>query len=376
DIRELYAQIEVALAKGRADRQVREALQWYAATLRGVGDSVIVTDDAARVRYLNPAAEALLGWQLSAALGQEADAVIQLRDAGGDRVPSPFQRLLHGGGGALPDDLRLQLPSGETCLVEDSAAPIYGLQGKLLGTVLVLRDIRQRAAAEQRLRRSEERFRNAFDLAPGGMALAAADGRFIQVNAALCRLLRRAPAQLLGRRLDDFAAGEAHTAARMAALDGANSVQFEQCLHAGRGHVWALVSVSALRPDDGGGQLYQLQDISQRKQAERKLARLAHFDALTGLPNRLAIREEAERLIARARRGARRLAVVFLDLDYFKHINDSLGHETGDRLLRVIGKRLRQAVRESDMVGRLGGDEFVVLLPEIDDLADIPKVAA
>ncbi|MET0323126.1 MAG: EAL domain-containing protein [Duganella sp.] len=379
DSRELHAQIEVSLARGRADNQVRDALQWYAATLAGVADSVIVIDADANVRYLNPAAEQLLGWRLADVRGRDIDAVLRLQDEAGNPGASPLRRLLAGDASVMRAGLYVAPRQGGPVLVEDSAAPIHSERGTLLGAVLVLRDIRERAAAEQRLRQSEQRFRNAFDLAPGGMALTGADGRFTEVNAALCRLLGTSAARLAGRRLADFTVGDPGGRAPPAPqrTQPARAVQFEQRLRAqDGGEVWALVSVSQLGPDDSGGQLLQLHDITERKQAERKLARLAHFDALTGLPNRAAISEEIARQIALARRHGQRLAVVFLDLDYFKHVNDTLGHEAGDRLLRVIGRRLRRAVRSSDIVGRLGGDEFVVLLPAITHLTDILKIAA
>jgi diguanylate cyclase (GGDEF)-like protein/PAS domain S-box-containing protein len=379
DSRELHAQIEVSLARGRADNQVRDALQWYVATLAGVADSVIVADADAGVHYLNPAAEQLLGWRLAEVQGRAIDAVLHLQDAAGRPVSSPLRALLAGDTTARQAGLRVAPRQGAPVPVEDSAATILSERGVLLGAVLVLRDIRARAATEQQLRQSEERFRNAFDLAPGGMALTGADGRFTKVNAALCRVLGADATHLAGRRLADFAAGYPDERKLLAALrqpDG-GPVQFEQRLRAQDGsEVWALVSISQLDPDDSGGQLLQLHDITERKRAEQKLARLAHFDALTGLPNRAAISEELARQVALARRHGQRLAVVFLDLDYFKHINDTLGHEAGDRLLRVIGRRLRRAVRSSDLVGRLGGDEFVVLLPAIANLTDLHKIAA
>ncbi len=379
DLRELHAQIEVALAKGRGHRVARDALRWYAATLRCVADAVIVADERARLRFLNPAAERLLGCRLEDVLGQDVDSVLRLQTAAGEPVPCPLRRLLSAGPQpAMPGALLLLPRDGEARAVEDSAAPIHSAQGKLLGAVMVLRDTRARAAAEQQLRQSEERFRNAFDLAPGGMALATPDGTFLEVNDALCRLLRADAAQLANRRLDEFCGAGAAAAPHLQALrDGpGGAVQFELRLSAGGAQVWALVSASLMRQPAGAGTLLlQLHDITERKRAEQRLARLAHHDPLTGLPNRTAISEEIERQIALARRHGRPLAVVFLDLDYFKHVNDSLGHEAGDELLRVIGQRLRAAVRELDMVGRLGGDEFVVVLPEIHALAGIVAIA-
>ena len=117
-------------------------------------------------------------------------------------------------------------------------------------------------------------------------------------------------------------------------------------------------------------------DITERKQAEANIQHLAHHDALTGLANRFSLYARLEQSIADARRNAQSLAVLFLDLDRFKNINDSLGHQVGDDLLVQVGQRLHAAVREADTVARLGGDEFVVVLQGVSGASDTAHVAA
>jgi PAS domain S-box/diguanylate cyclase (GGDEF) domain len=118
-----------------------------------------------------------------------------------------------------------------------------------------------------------------------------------------------------------------------------------------------------------------VQDITDRKETEARLAHLAHHDSLTSLPNRMLLRDRISQAISYGRRHNRLVAVLFLDLDRFKRINDSLGHDVGDRLLQVIAERLRKSVRDGDTVARLGGDEFAIALTDVADVDDVAKVA-
>jgi diguanylate cyclase (GGDEF)-like protein len=119
-----------------------------------------------------------------------------------------------------------------------------------------------------------------------------------------------------------------------------------------------------------------VQDISRRKEAEEALLRMATHDTLTGLPNRLLLQDRLAQAIAMAQRGRRQVGVMFIDLDRFKHVNDSLGHEAGDQLIVEIARRLSSALRESDTVARQGGDEFVVVLADLASPDDAALVAA
>ncbi len=139
--------------------------------------------------------------------------------------------------------------------------------------------------------------------------------------------------------------------------------------------VWQ--NLSALRDSDGKVTQFIgiFSDITQRKEAEQRIARLAHYDALTNLPNRLLFQDRCQHALLKAMREDHRLAVLFLDLDGFKDINDSLGHPVGDKVLQVIAERLLVTVREEDTVARLGGDEFVVVIEEFDNVQDVALVA-
>ena len=131
--------------------------------------------------------------------------------------------------------------------------------------------------------------------------------------------------------------------------------------------------ISAVKNEEGilTHHISVFSDISQIKEAQEKLDHLAHHDPLTGLPNRLLLLERLEQAIKNARRHNRMLAVVFIDLDRFKHVNDSLGHAVGDQLLRSVAGRLQESVREIDTVSRIGGDEFVLLLEDIEKTGDV-----
>lgn len=144
------------------------------------------------------------------------------------------------------------------------------------------------------------------------------------------------------------------------------------------GHiVWILLSVSLVR-DAQGSPIHlvsQIENITDRKRSEEQVLHLAHHDMLTDLPNRRLLQDRLNQAIARARRCHHSIAVMFLDLDDFKKINDSLGHDFGDALLKAAAERLCSCVRSVDTVSRQGGDEFVIVLADISQPQDATLVA-
>jgi diguanylate cyclase (GGDEF)-like protein/PAS domain S-box-containing protein len=233
---------------------------------------------------------------------------------------------------------------------------------------------RQADESSQRLARAERLFEAAFAHAPIGVAiggLSSADrGRLLHVNAALGRMLGRSREELEGALIgglshpDDVGAWEDEA---MAKLDRNESVEFETRYVHKDGHaIWVLVSATPLPDARGRPELAvaQLIDISERKRFEDQLRYLADHDPLTGLLNRQRFDAELERVIAESRRYQRPGALLMLDLDGFKTVNDRFGHPAGDELVRRIAWTLRRAVRDVDIVARVGGDEFALILLE------------
>jgi diguanylate cyclase (GGDEF)-like protein/PAS domain S-box-containing protein len=240
--------------------------------------------------------------------------------------------------------------------------------------------------AARRARHNETRFRRAFDDAPIGMCLVSVDeetfGRFLEVNQALVKMTGYSEAELLELTFD----GLTHPADReRSAVESRRLVDGEiaiygmekRYLRADGAELCALVSASVVRDEDDTP-LYcigQIQDITARKQAEAQLAHQALHDPLTGLPNRLLFQDRLRHALARLQRGGSTLGVIFVDVDDFKLINDTLGHEVGDRVLTVVGKRLNRLLRESDTVARFGGDEFTILCEDVEDPAILHEIA-
>ncbi len=238
-------------------------------------------------------------------------------------------------------------------------------------------------SSARRAQQAEERFRTAFDNAPIGMVLGDLETRqVLSVNRALCQILGRDEADLLAidwrsiTHPDDVEREELEYR-RMAGGD-LTPFAIEKRYHRPDGsQVWALFSASVAACDDGRPLLLigQVVDLTARKEAETLLAHRALHDHLTGLPNRALFLELAARAIEVSRRRGSGVAVLFLDLDRFKVINDSLGHEAGDRLLRATADRLAEAVRPTDTVARFAGDEFAVLCEEVASVEDAVGVA-
>jgi diguanylate cyclase (GGDEF)-like protein/PAS domain S-box-containing protein len=233
------------------------------------------------------------------------------------------------------------------------------------------------------LRESEQRFRSAFDHA-AGMGLVAPDGRWIQVNKSLCDMLGFSEAELLLGTFQRIT----HPEDLSLLLEQLNklregtisSLQLEQRFFHKSGQIrWVLLSVATIKDTQShaANLIFQMQDIGNRKQAEKKLVHDAFHDALTGLPNRMFFMDHLKQSVQRVKRQQQApFAVLFLDVDRFKIINDSLGHMVGDQLLIAIANKLRANVRPGDTVARLGGDEFTILLDSLkssDDAIDMAR---
>jgi len=241
--------------------------------------------------------------------------------------------------------------------------------------------------AADTLRLSEQRHRLLADHASDVIWVLDLQGRFTYVSPSVTRLSGHAPAELLGRTLPQaMAPGSAPQAAALLAealaamAAGAPCPEFRGELELAckdGSTVWTEVGTSGLRNDDGRytGLLGVSRDIGERRRAEQRMRHMAQHDPLTGLPNRALFSDRLHLALAAARRDRMPLALMFVDLDHFKPVNDRHGHAVGDALLRQVALRMQQAVRASDTVARIGGDEFVVLLRSVDTAAHALAVA-
>ena len=244
------------------------------------------------------------------------------------------------------------------------------LPGRRTGGAARDDDRRVPAAA---LREAEVRFQRAFDSAPIGMALIAADGRCLQVNQALCEITGYQRAELVSLNLRDITyvddQGEDNEQLARLLTGEMPSYQIEKRYVRATGEVmWALLSVSVVRDDAGEPVyfVYHVQDITDRRRFESDLSHLAHHDPLTGLYNRRRFEVELNRQVLASERLGIPGALLMLDLDNFKYINDTLGHAAGDELVERVAQALLGRLRRTDVLARLGGDEFAVILPGVE----------
>ena len=243
-------------------------------------------------------------------------------------------------------------------------------------TELELR-VDQRTAA---LRESEETFAKAFNSNPLGLAISTVEeGRYLVVNDAFLHPLGFTPDEVIGRaswELGIFPSIQERERMRDSLLVNGRFPEVELVVRTKSGEERDCLFSAELIEISGVRRLLScLRDVTETRRAEKLITHLAYHDSLTGLPNRLLFQDRFDLAILRARRQGHMLGVLFLDIDRFKVVNDSLGHAAGDRFLRRVAERLVRSVRACDTVVRLGGDEFVVLLGEIRQVEDVGRVA-
>ena len=246
--------------------------------------------------------------------------------------------------------------------------------------VVRLRDVSEREQQTRALDQARRRFQQAFQSAPTGMALVRLDdGRIVDANQSLAEMLRRDVKELVGCTLrefthpDDVRAAQPHRA--RLELGIVDSFRIDQRYRRRDGeYVWARTRVSTTEDDGVMLAITHIEDVTEQRRAAEQLRYAARHDELTGLPNRAYLMHLLQEKLATS--DINHVAVLFVDLDNFKTINDSLGHEVGDQLLQVVSERLRKALRDDDVLARFGGDEFIVIMTgEPIDVAERLRMA-
>lgn len=267
------------------------------------------------------------------------------------------------------------MPDGETGAIEVNLIPHASEAGAQIGAFVLINEITRQWRAERALRDSELRMRKFFQASNEGIAFHH-DGLITDVNEALLRMSGYDLGDLVGNSILDFVPQEWQPTVTDR-VRGHYEEPYEAEILLKNGTRVPVEVVGKEMPYDGETyRMVVIRDITARKQAQERIEFLAMHDALTQLPNRLYLDEYMERTLALARRQRNAVALLFIDLDEFKQINDTLGHQAGDEVLREAARRLRASVRESDLVARLGGDEFLIVLTNIESVHDAGRVAS
>jgi diguanylate cyclase (GGDEF)-like protein/PAS domain S-box-containing protein len=269
--------------------------------------------------------------------------------------------ITHAQSGSLP---KLQL-----------AMLALGLTGLCLGAVVT-----ERERAERAIRESEKRYRLLFERNLAGVFRTTLAGRVVECNqATACMFGYESPEEVMVVPVANLYDSASDREALLTKLKSEKSVtNHEMRFRRKNGEsAWAMLNVSLVNDDSGIASIVEgtLVDITERKVAEERVQSLAYYDGLTGLPNRILLRDRLSKALATARRRQHKVALLFFDLDRFKIINDSLGHSVGDLLLQEVAERLKRCAREEDTVARLGGDEFLIVLTHVNDIPDVASSA-
>lgn len=282
-------------------------------------------------------------------------------------------------GGYTTAELTLTGPDGPIPALVSTT--VVDIQGDPCAITLI-KDMRELRQAQELVAESEARFRGAFESAPIGMMLVAPDGRITQVNRTLCELLERDADSLIDAAAESLLLAEdrepfnAHCQALIAGESEEDIGEARYLTGNGAEVITNRHMVLQLHTDGTPLHLIvQVADITEMKQSQERMERLAFYDTLTDLANRRLFTDRLEQAVRQALRHGRPAALLYLDLDNFKRVNDTLGHEAGDLLLKTVAERLRTCVRDEDTVARPGGDEFTILLQEVQDARAAGKVA-
>jgi diguanylate cyclase (GGDEF)-like protein/PAS domain S-box-containing protein len=342
------------------------------------GDGFVAYDRNLHHTVWNPKMEEWTGVSSEAALGRDVLQVFPpARQA---EISTLLERAL-AGDVVTSDDFPWPSPHAVVERWMSAAfAPHRDSAGTIRGVVGVVRDVTARRLVAEASARVEPEFRRLVEQSVVGMYVIQ-DGRYRYANPKLAATLGFTQAEVLA--FESFAsliAPDDHALVlsrfRQTLEGNEDGVPYTfHAIHKNGQPVEVEVLESAIEFEGRPAVIGTFSDISERRRAEAQIVAQAYNDPLTKLPNRARLMDRLDVDVAQARRHGRRLAVVYLDIDFFKYINDSWGHSVGDSLLRSLALRLKRSVREADTVARIGGDEFVILVPELRQSEDLASIA-
>lgn len=264
-------------------------------------------------------------------------------------------------------------PSGER-VIEVMLIPHPDEQGVVNSAFVMINDITRHRQAERAIRESEERLKKFTEATNEGIVFHD-NGRVIDFNDAMAKMLGLPRETLIGSNIFQFVAPEALDQIRNNIANAFEKTYESTILRGDGSRIAVEITGKQMMFNGEMHRMTVIRDITDRKEAEARIQFLAHHDTLTQLPNRLMMMDRLEHMLAAAKRHAKMVGVLFIDLDNFKTVNDSLGHHAGDELLKRVAGRIHSCLRAADMVARLGGDEFLVVVSDLALAEDVVPVA-
>lgn len=337
--------------------------------------SVMITDTNGTIEYVNPKFEKVSGYSAAEAVGQNP-RILKSGDKTKEEYTEMWNTLL--AGKEWRGMFHNRRKDGSIYWESASICPLRDEMGKITHFIAVKEDITAQKRAEDQLRMNA----TVFETTAEGIMVTDADNLIKTVNPAFTRITGYAPEEAIGRGPSMLSSGRHNKAFYESLWDSVQQKGYWT------GEVWnrrkdgsvfpEWLSIAAIPGEDGIAKEYVavFSDISKHKQDEEQIRYQANYDALTGLPNRSLLSDRLTQAIGSANRENWKLALLFIDLDQFKMVNDTFGHVMGDELLQQVASRVRACVRESDTVARFGGDEFVILLQDVTDMDAVAGIAA
>lgn len=378
------------------ERRERELQGRFRQLVESIQDYALCTLDVdGRISSWNSSAERLLGYTEAEILGRHFSCFYATEDAAAGQ-PQRALETAREQGRSEEEGWRLR-KGGSRYWANVIVTPIRDAAGQLLGYAKISRDLSERLRAGKALAEAQRLREAILEAAPFSIIATGPDGTIRSINTTAERMLWYRREELVGRAtlalIHDAEEVRQRAQELSAELGQSIAPGFEVLVNRSRCGIaeereWSYVrkdgsrfpvnlAVTALRDSEGEitGFLGIAYDITERKRREEYTRHIAHHDHLTGLPNRSLLKDRLELAMLQAQRSGHGVAVLMLDLDHFKRVNDSLGHHVGDQLLVTVAERLRGCVRAVDTVARMGGDEFVVVVPELGELTAAERIA-
>ncbi len=361
-------------------KQTEEDLRHVSQSLGAIIDAsplgILILNREGHVQQCNLAIETIFGWTADEIMGRIPPWVQE-------GTIAEFRSLMKGTFDGKPlsgEHVTRQRKDGSLIHLELYTASLPNLAAGRDEVITLMADVTERTVAQTALRDSEERFRSIFEDAPIGISLISEDYKFLKANKALCTLLGYSERELTQRTITDIThpddvKADLELASQFPNAISKGSLQ-KRFLRKDGSVVWCKLTATVVRDEDGNPKygVEMVEDVTEQRRAEEGIRHIAFHDMLTELPNRTAFEEHVSRTIRKARKDGKFFCLLFLDLDYFKVVNDTLGHDAGDELLTRVAEKLRSIISKEDHVARVGGDEFTILLGQVD--SDIEALGA